>query len=69
MAERHGKPYSLYLWKVVDILGMETIRRERGKRIGRFARYADLVSYAKGLTISAGYPRSRWQDLYDWNEE
>ena len=49
----------------------EWLRRQwagRDKLIGTFSRYKDLVAEAKRRTEAAGYPKSRWMDLFDWHK-
>jgi hypothetical protein len=41
----------------------------RGSLIMTFARYKDLVAEARRLAKAAGYPVSRWMDIYDWSKD
>lgn len=56
--------YRLYIWaRSKDAYGL----RVRGRCINEFDRYKDLVAEAQRRAKWAGYPKSRWMDLYDWN--
>lgn len=55
--------YRLYLWGPHG--PAQTL--PRGKCIGTFERYKDLVADAQKRTVAAGYPKSRWWQLFDWN--
>jgi len=59
------KTYRLYIWKHAKIAS----RAEwvRGKCVGEFPRYFLLVREAERRAVAAGYPKSRWPDLFDWN--
>lgn len=57
-----GNFYNLYLWNWHAPLG-----RSRGKFLGNYPLYKDLVADAQARTVAAGYPKSRWMDLFDWN--
>lgn len=67
LAAARGLTYHLYIWRRHPEAHGYLIRR-RGRCIGHFARWADLLAEAQRRTASAGYPKSRWMDLYDWNE-
>lgn len=58
--------YRLYVWKFRHI-GRGHLARARGKCIGTFPRYRLLVREAQRRAVLAGYPKSRWMDLFDWN--
>lgn len=57
------KTYTLYLWGRRDSAGF----RPRGRRVQTYHRYKDLVADAQRRAVAAGYPKSRWSDLFDWN--
>jgi hypothetical protein len=61
--------YRLYLWtnEYHFFNGSNRPRRVRGRCLQQFARYKDLLAEAKRRAVAAGYPKSRWMDLYDWN--
>jgi hypothetical protein len=58
------KTYRLYLFQFHHGCVPSRIR---GRCIATFAFYKDLVKEAKRRTVAAGYPKSRWMDLFDWN--
>jgi hypothetical protein len=70
------KSYHLYIWKRTGRLVWDAHAgrlcalqpRHRGKRIASFRLYKELVADAQQRTIAAGYPKSRWMDLFDWNQ-
>jgi hypothetical protein len=53
--------YRLYLWK------RTATGQERGKLVGSFSRYKDLVAEAQRKAVAAGCPKSRWMDRFDWS--
>jgi hypothetical protein len=55
--------YHLYIWGRADSTG----RRLRGRLVSSYTRYKDLVADAERRAVAAGYPKSRWMDLFDWN--
>ena len=55
--------YRLYIWRRRGT----TLTLTRGKCIGYFARYKYLVAEAQHRAVAAGYPKSRWSDLFDWS--
>lgn len=55
--------YHLYLWGRRDSAGF----RPRGRHVQSYTRYKDLVADAQRRAVAAGYPKSRWMDLFDWN--
>lgn len=64
-------PYHLYIWRFVPAPDGPLFTRrgyERGRCIGHFLHYKNLLAEAHRRTVSAGYPKSRWMDLFDWNE-
>lgn len=69
---QHNPPrtYRLYLWKESWTSlpgGMGFPGRLRGKCVGEFTHYKDLVAEAQRRAVAAGYPKSRWDFLFDWN--
>jgi len=69
----HNPPrvYRLYLWRFnvpadSPQVGAR-IPKERGKCIGEFSHYKLLVAEAQRRAVAAGYPKSAWLDLFDWN--
>jgi len=60
------KIYRLFIWKlrVVPNRGSLWVR---GRCIGEFGMYRELVAEAERRTQAAGYPKSHWPNLYDWN--
>lgn len=65
-----SKDYNLYIWRFPHTGGCICGRpvRVRGKCIGSFTHYHKLVNEAQRRAVAAGYPASRWDDLYDWNK-
>jgi len=61
---KDNRVYRLYLWNHHDLSDAAT---RRGKCIGEFSHYKDLVAEAKRRAVAAGYPKSRWSILFDWN--
>ena len=59
-------PYHLYIWNHRMKFG--TWERTRGKCIGNYTSYKALVFDAEFRTQQAGYPKSRWAYLFDWNQ-
>jgi len=62
--------YHLYLWDWrwdEDQIGYQRFRR-RGKFVASFSQFKALVAEAQRRTVAAGYPKSRWMDLFDWNK-
>ena len=59
----HNPPrtYRLYIYRFLFN------RRERGKCIAEFTHYKLLVADAERRAVAAGYPKSAWSDLFDWN--
>jgi hypothetical protein len=41
----------------------------RGREVNQYYRYKDLVEDASTRARAAGYPASRWPDLFDWNKD
>lgn len=56
------KPYQLFLWTPQ----YGTLLKGRGRMIAEFSRYKDLVADAERRAKAAGYPKSRWPELFDW---
>ena len=65
MIVRPKKVYRLYLWNFSH--SMAGPRVVRGRCVATFFFYKDLVKEAKRRAVAAGYPKSRWMDLFDWN--
>lgn len=61
------KSYNLYLWRWTP-RAMGGTNRHRGKLVFQFRLYKDLVTEAQRRAVAAGYPKSRWMDLFDWNQ-
>lgn len=63
-------PYHLYIWRFVPAppgLLFERRGYERGRAIGHYLSYKALLMDAHFRAKLAGYPKSRWMDLFDWN--
>lgn len=70
-ASKRKRRYHLYIWRFVPApSGVLFERRgyERGRCVGDFDTYKELVETARHRALMACYPMSRWPDLYDWNE-
>lgn len=67
---RPGVEYHLYLWDETDPRCYECgrLQKKRGRRVKSFAYYKHLVGYAQMCAVAAGYPKSRWSQLFDWNQ-
>lgn len=69
MKSRSTEPtYHLYIWDERPstlVRGVQTCKR--GRRIESFYLYKDLVTCAQQRAMAAGYPKSRWSQLFDWN--
>lgn len=59
--------YRLYIWTERKAMGCGVFIAQRGKCIAEFKRYKQLVAEAQRRAVAAGYPKSRWMDLYDWS--
>lgn len=60
-------PYNLYLY--TNAFYPDGIRRTgRGRCIFTTNTWTKLKAEAERRAIAAGYPKSRWPDLFDWNE-
>lgn len=59
--------YHLYIWRFIPSKDVGTVW-QRGRCVGDFDTYKELVETARHRALMACYPMSRWMDLYDWNE-
>lgn len=61
--------YRLYIWHYCHSAGCICGRGHyvRGRCIGEYRLYKELVADAQRRAVAAGYPKSRWMDLFDWN--
>jgi len=62
---KSAKVYRLYIWKTSRTFGSKLT--VRGRCIAEFNRYKDLLADGQRRAVAAGYPKSRWMDLFDWN--
>jgi hypothetical protein len=68
----HNPPctYRLYIWNESWATipgGVGYHSRHRGRCIGEYTHYKDLMADAQKRAVAAGYPKSRWGFLFDWN--
>jgi hypothetical protein len=65
-ASRRKLPYHLYIW--TRRLQFGEWSRVRGRAIGHYTMYKYLLADAHRRAVAAGYPKSRWMDLFDWSK-